>query len=236
MTLRTFSYMIVTCLLIAILAVYGVSQTVYNSPAFPNGVFLAGVNTSAIAKGLIGINSSNKVSIDPDALGSVASGTFNQLVGNQFNGVTSLVRTTANFTTSGSGTNFEPITGLSWVLPANTAENVAYGCTVSYSVATSGATASFGLNFTQAPTNALVSGIVQTNTTAFAGGASVISTATSAGITGTTGATATNFYVSFGGVIENPSQAANTVTVNAKTGTAADIITVLRGSYCSLSY
>lgn len=43
----------------------------FNSKLLLNNEFLAGFNTSGVSKRLIGVNSSNVVSIDPDALGAI---------------------------------------------------------------------------------------------------------------------------------------------------------------------
>ncbi len=50
------------------------SQTTLNSPSFPNGVYLGGVDQNATARALIGMDSSGRVSLDPDARGSIFAG------------------------------------------------------------------------------------------------------------------------------------------------------------------
>lgn len=152
----------------------------------------------------------------------------------QVAGLNRVYSVTADFLTDGASTSLNPIPGLTWTLPANTALNVPFGCTIAYAQGTGSAAITIGPGFTQAPTNAEVMGFIGTNATTIATGATLITTATSAGISGTPGAQTTVFPAEIHGFIENPSQAANVVTINIKTATAADSVTIKRGSYCKL--
>jgi hypothetical protein len=62
--------------------------------------------------------------------------------------------------------------------------------------------------------------------------ATLTTTTATAIVTGTPGATATNYTAELDGTIESPS--ANTINIMVSTATAADAVTVLRGSYCQL--
>lgn len=177
----------------------------------------------------------------PQALATTSTPTFagtNVTTGHQFNGITSKVFVASDFTTSGVGTALEPITGLSWTLPASTALTVGFHCALTYSQAVGNVAVSFGPGFSVAPTNVEASGIMETNvTTIGALGMTAITTATSsAAVTGTPAATATLMFAMLDGFIENPSTTANVVTINAKTATAADLVTVKRGSFCALQF
>ncbi len=207
------------------------------------------VRTSAFTSGtaVIGLSSGQARSTVgsipvPQSLSTTSTPTFagvNQTTGNQFNGVTSKVFVTGDFTTSGVGTNLEQITGLSWTLPATTALTVGFHCAGVYQQNVGQAALTLGIQTTVAPTNLAASGIIDTtaNSTVTGNGVAAISTATSTGIvTGTPAAQTTSYGWSMDGFIENPSTTASVVTINAKTATAADTITIKRGSYCALQF
>lgn len=178
----------------------------------------------------------------PQNLATTSTPTFtgiNATTGDTFNGITRVVKVASDFTTSGVGTNSEAITGLTYSLPAGTVLAVPVHCGLTYLQNTGNAAVTFAVGFSGAPTNAQFEGIGETAVTAIGVlGATAITTATTGAIlTLTPGATATNYYASFDGYIENPSLgSANTVTFYARTATAADTVTVRRGSYCSLQF
>lgn len=178
----------------------------------------------------------------PQALSTTSTPTFagsNLTTGSQFNGVTSKIFVAADFTTSGVGTASEAITGLAYTLPASTALSVGVHCAGTYLQNIGNAAVTLGVGFSGAPTNAQFQGIAETAVTAVGmlGGTAITTATTGAVVTMTPGGTATNYYFSIDGFIENPSlAAANTVTFYARTATAADTVTIRRGSYCSLVF
>lgn len=145
---------------------------------------------------------------------------------------------TADFVTA-ANTNLQTITGLSWVMPANTARNQAFDCYLMYSQQTAAvANDAFGIQAASlAPTQINAQGKVQLT----AGPPSTYQDGTLTGLTTTTAtaiitftdsAITTIFNAELHGMIENPSGVANTINIMVKTGTAADTMTVKRGSYC----
>lgn len=142
-----------------------------------------------------------------------------------------------SFTTSGVGTALEAITGLSWTFPANTALNIPFECHIIYHQNSATANINFGFqDATVAPTNLAVQGIFNTSAT----------TSTQQNLVGSSTTTATNIFaaaaasvittnwnVDFWGYIEQPSNASSSVfSIRTSTATAADTVTVVRGSYC----
>ena len=202
--------------------------------SYSSGAITANITSSAV-RSLVTNNS------NPQGLSTTSTPTFagvNETTGTQFNAVTSKIFLAADFTTSGSGTNLEQ-TGLSWTLPATTVVTVGFECAGTYSQAVGAVAVTFGIQSSQAPTNMTAQGFMGTTngTSSATGGVAAITTATSTGIvTGTPNATATNYAWGLIGYIENPSQAANVLTINVKTATAADLVTVRRGSFCTLQF
>jgi hypothetical protein len=142
----------------------------------------------------------------------------------------------SDFTTA-ANTNLQTITGLSWTLPASTALNVPFQCHLAYSQATANVADSFGIQATVAPTNIFASGEMWTNTTATFVTPGVLptlsSTTATAVVTATPAAAVTTVLnADLNGFIENPSTTANTINIMVKTATAADVVTVKRGSFC----
>jgi hypothetical protein len=141
----------------------------------------------------------------------------------------------SDFTTA-NNTNLQTITGLSWVLPANTALNVPFRCYLAFSQATAAVADSFGIqSATISPTNIFATGEIHTNTTAATyGNLPTLSTSTATAIvTATPSAITTVWNAELRGFIENPSNAsANTINIMVKTATGADAVTVKRGSFC----
>lgn len=176
----------------------------------------------------------------PQTLTTAATPTFagvNQTTGGQFQGITARVYAATDTTTSGVGTNLEPITNLTWTLPANTAATYAFHCYGTYTQNVAAAAVSFGVTLSVAPTTSSFMGFIGTAATTMAQGMTSIITATSANVvTGTPGAAGTTNTWSMDGTIENPSTTANVVLIDVKTATAADTVTVKRGSYCVLEY
>lgn len=162
----------------------------------------------------------------------VGNGTAGNIAGLVLSG--NKVFVTSNFSTA-ANTNLQTITGLSWTVPA-VAANYSFKCELAYSQATGAAADNFGIQAaTNNPTNIFATGKVWTAAaTVTTGTLATLATTTATNIVGfTPGATATNFVAELEGTIENPA-AANTFNIMVSTGTSADVITVLRGSYCTL--
>lgn len=151
----------------------------------------------------------------------------------------SYVYVAGDFTTSGSGTALETITGLTWTIPASTALNVAFLCNLTYSQAVANDAVAFGIqDVTVSPTNIAGRGVVYTSTTASTEGnlATLTTTTATAIVSATPGATATNYVATVSGFIEAPSNASTSlIRIMVSTATAADLVTVKRGSFCKLS-
>ncbi len=148
------------------------------------------------------------------------------------------VLVTSNFTTA-ANTNFQTITGLSITVPA-TAINWNFHCHLAYSQGTGNDVVTFGVQAaTNNPTNIFAQGTQQitvgppaTFTTGIL--ATLATTTATAVVSGTPGATGTNYVCDIYGTLENPASA-NTFNIVVKTNTAADAVTILRGSYLSFT-
>jgi len=143
---------------------------------------------------------------------------------------------TGDFTTSGVGTALENITGLTWTFPA-TALNFSFHCHLAYHQNVATAAVAFGLqDTTNAPTNLMAVGHSQTNTTAFTEGVLAALTTTTATnvVSATPSAITTNWVAEINGTVEHGATA-HTLNLMVSTATAADTVTVLRGSYCALT-
>ena len=155
----------------------------------------------------------------------------------QINGVNTIFAVAADFTTA-ANTNLQTITGLTWTLPANTAENVPFQCHLAYSQGSATAAVSFGIqSATIAPTNIFATGLMTTvATTQTSGNLPTLSTTTATAIvTATPSAITTVWGVDLSGYIENPSNAStNVINIMVKTNTAGDAVTVKRGSFCRI--
>jgi hypothetical protein len=151
---------------------------------------------------------------------------------------TNTVRVASNFTTA-ANTNLQAITGLTWTF-IPTAQSYSFHCSLTYSQGTANAAVAFGIqSVTAAPTNIFANGTQQITVgppATFTTGtlATLTTTTATAIVSGTPGATATNYVAQLDGTIENPA-AENTAVVMVSTATAADAVTVLRGSYCSIT-
>jgi hypothetical protein len=211
---------------------------------------VAGVNQTAIvanalrevSSGVIGFSSGdptvsgNDTGFSRTAAGVVAVGTG--LAASKAaliqSGMSQFV--TANFTTSGVGTALEAITGLTITVPV-LAANWTFHAHLAYSQAVANAAVAFGIQaVTNAPTNIFAMGNQETVITAgvgtFVTGVLATLTTTTATniVTGTPGATGVNYTCDIHGTCELAASA-NTIRLLVSTATAADIVTVLRGSY-----
>lgn len=145
---------------------------------------------------------------------------------------------TTNFTTA-ANTTLQTITGLTFNFPA-VAHNWNFRCNLSYSQATGNAAVAFGIQAaTNAPTNIFAHGLQQITVgppaTIVTGTLATLTTTTATNIvSGTPTALATNYYVELAGTLELGASA-NAVSIKVSTATAGDAVTVLRGSYCTLT-
>lgn len=163
--------------------------------------------------------------------------TANVTTGYQVAGVSEIYFVASSDFTTANNTNLQLITGLTWTLPANTALNVPFECSFSYSQATATAAVAFGIqSATISPTNIQAQGTIQTNTTAFTdGNATVTNTTATAVVSATPSAITTIWNARIRGFIENPSNAStNVINVMVSTAAGADAVTVKRGSFCKL--
>jgi hypothetical protein len=143
---------------------------------------------------------------------------------------------TSNFTTSGVGTALEAITGLAITVPA-TAFNWNFHCHLAYSQAVGSAAVAFGIQAaTNNPTNIFATGEMYTAAgTVTTGVLATLATTTATNIvSGTPGATGTNFVCDLYGTCELGASA-NTIKILVSTATAADLVTILRGSYLAFT-
>jgi hypothetical protein len=146
--------------------------------------------------------------------------------------------TAADFVTA-ANTNLQTITGLSWILPANTAANYPFRCEILYSQQAAAVAAAFGIqSATIAPTNIMAKGDIGTSASVTAYGNLPVLNSTTATtiVTFTPSAITTVWNARLAGFIENPSGVANTINIMTSTTTAADTITVKRGSYCVVGF
>lgn len=156
--------------------------------------------------------------------------------GGLVNDVGSTFRVTADFTDA-SSTALQTITGLSWVLPLNTATTYTFRCEILYSQATAAVSDTFGIQAASlAPTNIMAKGDVATSAAVVAfGNLPTLNTTTATSfVTFTPSAITTVWNARFAGMIENPSGVANTINIMVSQSTAANLITIKRGSYCTV--
>ena len=141
-----------------------------------------------------------------------------------------------DFTTSGVGTALEPITGLSMTVPASTALVVPFSCKIIYSQAVGNAAVAIGVqSVTVSPNNITAEGILYTDATASTEGslATLASTTATAVVSASPAATATNYIALLSGLLDAPSNASSSVfRILVSTATAADLVTIRKGSYC----
>lgn len=148
-------------------------------------------------------------------------------------------RVTADFTLA-ANTSLQTITGLAFILPANRATNTSFKCEILYSQATAAVPAQFGIQTASyAATNVMAKADVDISASTFTAGnvPTLAATTATAIVTFTPSAIATVFNARIAGFIENPSNAAEqTVNIMAQTSNASDLVTVKRGSYCTVGF
>jgi hypothetical protein len=147
----------------------------------------------------------------------------------------------SDFTTTSN--TLVTIPGLSWTLPANTAQSVPFHCTGVYSLAGSGqSTLSLGIQAESfAPTNILAVGSLQTNGKSGTNSQFtqdeipvLASTAATVVVTSSNTSLGTAFAWSMDGLIENPSNASEqTINIMAATS-SGETVTINRGSFCKI--
>lgn len=145
------------------------------------------------------------------------------------------IRVASDFTTA-ANTSLQTITGLTWNLPTAVAK-YSFHCALSYSQATANVAVAFGIqSATQATTNIFANGQIQTNTTAFSAStlATLASTTATNIVSATPAAIATNFTAYLDGTIEEPAGTGNAINIMVSTANSGDLVTVLRGSYCTM--
>lgn len=171
--------------------------------------------------------------------GAPAFNTTQDALGYQVAEIPSSVFVAGDFTTSGVGTAFELITGLTWTIPASTALNVPFSCKLVYHQNVATDAVAFGIrDVTVSPTNILGHGVMYTNTTASTEGnlVALASTTATAIVSATPSAITTNWLATISGFIEAPSNASSSaIQIMVSTATAADTVTVKRGSFCTLN-
>lgn len=146
------------------------------------------------------------------------------------------VRVASNFTTI-NNTSLQTITGLSWTFPATGTMVFSFHCHGSYSIATGAVAVGFGIQAaTAAPTNIEATGEMYTAAAVATQAtlATLASTTATQIVAGTPGSTGVNNAFDLYGTIENPASTANTYNIMVSTGTGADVVTVLRGAFCTL--
>jgi len=169
--------------------------------------------------------------------GVAAAGTTVDVLAYQTAEIPAYVFVTASFTTSGVGTALEAVTGLTWTMPGSTALNIPFHCALVYHQNVANAAVAFGFqNTTTGSTNLIASGTINTSATVFAAANVANTTATTATsvVSGTPSAITTNWNAVLDGFIEQPSGTASVFTIRVSTATAADTVTVLRGSFCRI--
>lgn len=153
--------------------------------------------------------------------------------------IPAFARVSTDFTTSGVGTALENITGLGFTIPASTALNVPFYCRLIYHQNVANVAVAFGLqDVTVSPTNIAASGTIYTSATVLAAAnlPALATTSATAIVSGTPSAITTNWNAEISGMIEAPSNASSSaINFMVSTATAADTVTVLRGSYCRLN-
>lgn len=145
---------------------------------------------------------------------------------------------TTDFTDANSAA-LQAITGLTYAL-GTAVQNFSFHCSLMYSQATAAAGDQFGVGvITTAPTNVNVAGLAYTST----GAASVAATGTLNALASTTptavvtfqpAVNATVYNATLDGTVETAGTTASTFNIYVLNGTAANVIVIKRGSYCSL--
>jgi hypothetical protein len=212
--------------------VIGTTSCLMNTTEFQSFAFRSGGPFLWGTVGGIGGAADTGISRNAAGVIGVGTGASGSKAGLIQSGMTTFV--TTNFTTSGVGTALEAITGLSITVPA-VAANWSFHCHLAYSQAVGAAAVAFGIQAaTNNPTNIFATGEMYTAAgTVTTGILATLTTTTATNIvSGTPGAQATNFICDLYGTCELGATA-NTIKILVSTATAADLVTVLRGSYLS---
>lgn len=148
------------------------------------------------------------------------------------------LRVTTDFTDANSA-SLQAIPGLAYSLPASAAQNISFSCMLMYSQATNVAGDQFGVGvLTTAPTSLSAAATVTTNATASQYGVLTgLTTTTPTSIVTFTPAVTTVLNAYIDGTAEIPASVSTTATqlqFYVLNGTAADVIVVKRGSFCTL--
>jgi hypothetical protein len=173
------------------------------------------------------------------AAGTPAQSTTLDVLAYQVAEIPAFVRVTADFTTSGVGTALETITGLTFTIPASTALNVPFHCHLIYHQNVATVAVAFGLeDVTISPTNIAAMGEIHTAAAVIATGnlVGLATTTATAIVSATPSAITTDWNAEVSGMVEAPSNAASSaIQFMVSTATAADTVTVRRGSFCQLN-
>jgi hypothetical protein len=193
-------------------------------------------STISVAQGLAAPDVFNDTGLAGDGTTPPTANTTGSIVGAGFvTGGLNTIRVASDFTTA-ANTSLQTITGLTWNLPTATAK-YGFHCALAYSQATANVAVAFGIqSATQAATNIFATGQIQTNTTAFSAStlATLASTTATTIVSATPGAIASNFTAYLDGTIEEPAGTGNAINIMVSTANSGDLVTVLRGSYCSV--
>lgn len=144
----------------------------------------------------------------------------------------------SDFTTANNA-SLQTITGLSFILPANTAGNYPVTCELMYSQATAAVADQFGIQAASlAPTNISAKANVDISASTYtAANLPTLNTTTATAIVTFTPSVITTIWnARLTAMIENPSGVANTINIMAQTSAGADAVTVKRGSYCIVGF
>lgn len=145
---------------------------------------------------------------------------------------------TSNFTTA-ANTNLQTITGLSYTGPGSLAYKADITCDIYFHQNTAAVADAFGVqDVTTAPNEIDGTGFVQTAATTWSDTImTALTTTTASNITTMTpSAITTNWHARLHLLVDQPSGTASAVNIMIKTGTAADTLTVMRGSDCTVTF
>ena len=171
--------------------------------------------------------------------GTPAQSTTVDVLAYQVAEIPAFTRVTTDFTTSGVGTALETITGLTFTIPASTALNVPFHCHLIYHQNSANVAVAFGIqDVTISPTNIAAMGNIYTSATVLAAGnlVALATTTATAIVSATPSAITTDWNAEVSGMVEAPSNASSSaIRLMVSTATAADTVTVRRGSFCQLN-
>lgn len=204
------------------------SSTIGQVVTFAKGALLSGATPLQIAGASSGTLS---ILAQPTASGTLNLPNAGAGFGDSVYGT---YRVTADQTIT-AGASLTNIPGLTWMMPANTALNVAFHCEGSYNETTAATSMQFGIqDVTVAPTNIYTKKIVWTSTSAAAADNTptlTTTTATGIGAAFTPSAATTVFNFTLDGMIEQPSNASSSA-INIMAQFTTNNGTIKRGSYC----